>query len=105
MESSAANSSEQEFLDGIVDDIPIKSTITNYDDAIQPSNRGFKLLSKMGWKGSGLGKSSQGIVEPIRLQEAVSTLGIGKQNEYDKISSEATKERRKVRLKFTILKN
>ena len=85
-------------MDSIVEAEPSTYSFVNSDTQIDSSNRGFKLLHKLGWKGVGvgLGKHEQGITEPVRLQEAVSTLGIGKQSEYDKVSSEATKERKKV---------
>ena len=36
--------------------------------ALASSNKGHQLLSKMGWsEGKGLGKSDQGIVEPIQV--------------------------------------
>lgn len=38
--------------------------------AASSGNIGFKLMSKMGWKeGKGLGKSEDGILEPVRLVE------------------------------------
>lgn len=73
-------------------------------EALDASNRGFRLLQKMGWmQGTGLGKHSQGsfcsdqrtasffirhgrstdnprvgIVEPVRMKENLVCLGLGK---------------------------
>ena len=42
-------------------------------------NRGYQLLRLMGWKTqTGLGKSGQGIVDPVRIGEQHGTLGLGK---------------------------
>lgn len=42
------------------------------------SNKGFKLLSKMGWKeGSGIGKAEAGIKEPVQLKAQQGTSGLG----------------------------
>lgn len=82
---------------------------------IQEGNLGFKLLSKLGWKGGSLDANGKGIVDPINLEIKIGRLGFGcendkfdqkyfrnllqsfKQNqlEYDLIfSSEFTKEER-----------
>ncbi|GAB5354280.1 hypothetical protein AAMO2058_000105600 [Amorphochlora amoebiformis] len=64
---------------------------------IQSSNKGYKLLQKMGWsKGTGIGRSGQGIVEPVQLkiQDHGMSLGIGKATEYDEQAEAATANRR-----------
>lgn len=82
---------------------------------IQEGNLGYKLLSKLGWKGGSLDANGKGIVDPINLKIKIGRLGFGcendkfdqkyfrnllqnfKQNqlEYDLIfSSEFTKEER-----------
>ncbi|XP_033189572.1 NF-kappa-B-repressing factor [Bombus vancouverensis nearcticus] len=51
------------------------------DDAISDDNIGRKLMKLMGWTGGGLGKSQQGIVEPVMIQQQMSRKGLGlKQN-------------------------
>ncbi|KAJ2356108.1 hypothetical protein IWW50_003011 [Coemansia erecta] len=48
---------------------------TSINKAIGRDNVGFQLLSKLGWQqGTGLGASSEGIVEPIRVPTRFSTV-------------------------------
>ncbi|KAL2536906.1 G-patch domain-containing protein [Forsythia ovata] len=62
------------------------------------SNIGFRLLQKMGWKGKGLGKDEQGIVEPIKSGVRDSKLGLGKQEEDDYFTAEENIQRRKLEI-------
>jgi hypothetical protein len=60
--------------------------ISSIDRPIAATNVGFKLLSKMGWKGSGgLGRDGRGIAEPIKHDTSGGTLGLGKQSEYEEL--------------------
>lgn len=66
------------------------------DTQLTSSNIGFRLLQKMGWKGKGLGKDEQGIVEPIKSGIRDPKLGIGKQEEDDYFTAEENIQRRKL---------
>ncbi|KAA0054383.1 septin and tuftelin-interacting protein 1-like protein 2-like [Cucumis melo var. makuwa] len=50
----------------------------------------------MGWKGKGLGKDEQGIIEPIKSGMRDPKLGIGKQEEDDFFTSEENIQRKKL---------
>jgi hypothetical protein len=43
-----------------------------------PSNKGFKLLEKLGWKGKGLGKEQTGMVDPLMPQLKEGRAGLGR---------------------------
>nr|XP_003699363.2 PREDICTED: NF-kappa-B-repressing factor [Megachile rotundata] len=47
------------------------------EDSISDDNIGRKLMKLMGWTGGGLGKSQQGIVEPITVKQQISRQGLG----------------------------
>ncbi|KAH6835927.1 D111/G-patch domain-containing protein [Perilla frutescens var. hirtella] len=66
------------------------------DTHLTSSNVGFRLLQKMGWKGKGLGKDEQGIVEPIKSGIRDARLGLGKQEEDDYFTAEENIQRRKL---------
>jgi len=42
---------------------------------------GAKLMGKMGWKGGGLGKKENGIVEPIKATQQSERTGLGNQDD------------------------
>ncbi|EFN80210.1 NF-kappa-B-repressing factor [Harpegnathos saltator] len=46
-------------------------------DNIPDDNIGKKLIKLMGWSGGGLGKSQQGIMEPVTLKQQLSREGLG----------------------------
>jgi hypothetical protein len=55
------------------------------DEPIESNNIGNKMLKAMGYKeGSGLGKDSSGIVEPIKVEVRDSTKGLGFQKSFAK---------------------
>ena len=67
------------------------------DKPIESSNIGNKMLKMMGYKeGEGLGKKSDGIVEPIKVQMRDTTKGIGYQQNYSKITDT---KRQKIQMK------
>ncbi|XP_039116356.1 G patch domain-containing protein 8 isoform X2 [Dioscorea cayenensis subsp. rotundata] len=70
------------------------------DTQITSSNIGFRLLQKMGWKGKGLGKDEQGIVEPIRAGIRDPKLGVGKQEQDDFFTSGENVQRRKLEVEL-----
>eukprot|EP00656_Telonema_subtile_P036082 TRINITY_DN40048_c0_g1_i1.p1 TRINITY_DN40048_c0_g1~~TRINITY_DN40048_c0_g1_i1.p1 ORF type:complete len:296 (-),score=80.01 TRINITY_DN40048_c0_g1_i1:366-1253(-) len=78
-------------------------TATTMDTAINPDNKGYMLLQKMGWKaGAGLGKQAQGRLDPVRLDEETFRMGLGKSKEYNYYATEATKERLKLDSELTV---
>ncbi|XP_049831674.1 angiogenic factor with G patch and FHA domains 1 isoform X3 [Schistocerca gregaria] len=55
-----------------------KTYTASLDEPIKSDNKGFKLLSKMGWtEGESLGKEKAGSTEPIPLSEQRGTAGLG----------------------------
>ena len=50
---------------------------------------GSKLISKMGYEGKGLGRHTQGIVEPIIIEERPKYLGLGYGQSYGESSKAA----------------
>lgn len=55
-----------------------KTVQASVDTSISSENKGFKLLSKMGWsEGKSIGKSQEGIKEPVQLKTQQGTSGLG----------------------------
>lgn len=70
------------------------------DTQLTSSNVGFRLLQKMGWKGKGLGKEEQGMVEPIRAKSRDAKLGLGKQEQDDFYTAEENVHRKKLEVEL-----
>mmetsp|Transcript_11243 Transcript_11243/g.15542 ORF Transcript_11243/g.15542 Transcript_11243/m.15542 type:complete len:368 (+) Transcript_11243:75-1178(+) len=85
--SKLENKSEDEEFDWR---LPINQPITEnlntdgmevvtMDKPISQSNIGYKLLQKMGWKeNTAIGRSGDGIIDPVRLPSNLGKLGLGK---------------------------
>ncbi|XP_053674523.1 angiogenic factor with G patch and FHA domains 1 [Anopheles nili] len=59
-----------------------KTQVASLDQSIASSNKGFQMLSKLGWsEGTTLGKNDAGLSEPIQLTSNVGTSGLGSQNQ------------------------
>jgi pSer/pThr/pTyr-binding forkhead associated (FHA) protein len=55
-----------------------KTEQASVDQSISSENKGFKLLSKMGWsEGKSIGKSQEGIKEPVQVKTQLGTTGLG----------------------------
>ncbi|ENN71384.1 angiogenic factor with G patch and FHA domains 1-like isoform X1 [Dendroctonus ponderosae] len=55
-----------------------KTKAASLDESITSENKGFKLLSKMGWKeGESLGKDGTGRIEPVKVVSNAGTAGMG----------------------------
>ncbi|GJP36374.1 hypothetical protein CLOM_g20886 [Closterium sp. NIES-68] len=70
--------------------------MASLDKPIACSNVGFQLLLKMGWRGKGLGRNEQGIVDPVRTEMRDARLGLGKQEEEEWYTAEENVQRRKL---------
>ncbi|XP_012267761.2 NF-kappa-B-repressing factor isoform X2 [Athalia rosae] len=53
------------------------SNAPTVDNILPDDNIGRKLMRLMGWSGNGLGKSQQGIVDPVTVQQQISREGLG----------------------------
>jgi len=104
---------EQAYEDSLADDMgeefrlpithrPTENLITDHleqasvETSLSSSNVGFRLLQKMGWKGKGLGKNEQGIVEPIKAGARDAKLGVGKQEQDDFYTAEENITRKRL---------
>lgn len=56
----------------------VKTEQASVNTSISSENKGFKLLSKMGWsEGKSIGKSQEGIKEPVQVKTQQGTSGLG----------------------------
>ncbi|XP_012144951.1 angiogenic factor with G patch and FHA domains 1 isoform X3 [Megachile rotundata] len=72
-----------------------KTQQSSVDISIAKDNRGFKLLSKMGWmEGQSLGKEGDGPTEPVSLTNNPSKTGLGATSEFPTIELDSTTEKK-----------
>ncbi|XP_052859964.1 angiogenic factor with G patch and FHA domains 1 isoform X1 [Anopheles cruzii] len=59
-----------------------KTQVASLDQSITSDNKGFQMLSKLGWnEGKPLGRNDDGLTEPITLTSNVGTSGLGCQGQ------------------------
>ncbi|KAJ2849959.1 hypothetical protein IWW36_002268 [Coemansia brasiliensis] len=72
---STSSSSDSDSSDSGSSSCSFPARPTSTNKAIGSDNKGFQLLSKLGWQqGQGLGASSEGIIEPVRLSTRFSAI-------------------------------
>lgn len=59
----------------------VKTEQASVNQSISSENKGFKLLSKMGWsEGKSIGKTQEGIKEPVQVKTQQGTSGLGSES-------------------------
>ncbi|XP_026282872.1 angiogenic factor with G patch and FHA domains 1 isoform X2 [Frankliniella occidentalis] len=60
-----------------------KTEVASTTESIRSTNKGFKMLSKMGWKeGESLGKGGTGLTEPVLVTQRAEKAGLGADNAF-----------------------
>ncbi|XP_065218896.1 uncharacterized protein LOC135844591 isoform X2 [Planococcus citri] len=75
-----------------------KTEVASVTQPIKKTNKGFKMLAKMGWsEGESLGaKSEEGITEPILVQQRVEKVGLGYDQPVEPELSKADKKKQEM---------
>lgn len=79
-----------------------KTEVACVHTEIASSNKGFKMLSQLGWqKGETLGKGNQGLLTPINVVANEGTTGLGSSDPLAKSASRSVDKRKLANLKIT----
>lgn len=80
-----------------------KTVSASVDTAIGTENKGFKMLTKMGYKGGnqGLGKHNQGRAEPVKVEQRTERAGLGSHVPSVTVDSRKNAIWRKTQKRFT----
>lgn len=65
------------FTPTVTGNLDSESTPDKTSESIGNDNIGMKMMKMMGWSGGGLGKTSQGITEPVSVQQQMTREGLG----------------------------
>lgn len=75
----------------------VKTEQASVNTSISSENKGFKLLSKMGWsEGKSIGKSQEGIKEPVQLRTQQGTSGLGNEGYQPSITFRANSKKKEI---------
>jgi len=75
-----------------VDPVNAKTETASVDQAIGTKNKGYRLLQKMGWEGGGLGRSKDGIEEPVEVEARARHAGLGTNHIIQSVSAREKKK-------------
>ncbi|KAK3913979.1 Angiogenic factor with G patch and FHA domains 1 [Frankliniella fusca] len=65
-----------------------KTEMASTTESIRSTNKGFKMLSKMGWKeGESLGRDGTGLTEPVLVTQRAEKAGLGAENAFDAVGA------------------
>uniref|UniRef100_A0A1B6DKM8 Angiogenic factor with G patch and FHA domains 1 n=1 Tax=Clastoptera arizonana TaxID=38151 RepID=A0A1B6DKM8_9HEMI len=75
-----------------------KTQVASVHEPIQSENKGFKMLSKMGWnKGQSLGKdASKGVTEPVLVEQRADRAGLGSSESGQQAVDPKTKQKTEI---------
>lgn len=65
------------FTPTVTGNLATGSATEKNSETIGNDNIGMKMMKMMGWSGGGLGKASQGITEPVSVQQQMTREGLG----------------------------
>ncbi|XP_031626133.1 angiogenic factor with G patch and FHA domains 1 isoform X2 [Contarinia nasturtii] len=76
-----------------------KTKAASLNSSISSENKGFKMLSKLGWSaGQALGKNSDGLLEPIPLQMNEKNKGLGCESSSTSFQQHDSKQKHKAQI-------
>lgn len=75
----------------------LKTEQASLNSSISSENKGFKMLSKMGWSdGQSIGKSQEGIKEPVQLKTQQGTSGLGNESYQPAVSFRSNSKKKEI---------
>lgn len=76
-DSNAPEITKEEIFSDLANTIGVSTVPASMAKSIPDSNKGKKLLQKMGWTGGGIGKDGTGMEEPVAVTTVINREGLG----------------------------